>query len=329
MQKRINLISKFLILALFTSGCAQFKTRSQIPQQKTNKEDRQKDQPFESQADEQIGDGDMEEDGFQEPPPPIPQKKSSPKLGLILGAGGARTFAHAGVLKILDNERIPVHAIVGLEWGALLAGIYAQDGRVHNLDWKLYKLSDNDLPGQSLLSKAFSKDNVSTMSSYLKTVFETSKIEKAKVPFACPSISTQSGSMMLVGRGQFKAAVESCLPYPPLFASKNSRFAEPLSVEQSAQWLRRQGAEVIVFVDVLSDGDIWTSSNLPSDESSRLLWWEVRRRYRGKIPGVDEVITVPVGKYGIGEFAKRKTIGDVGQGAGRELSRRLLQRYNF
>jgi NTE family protein len=248
---------------------------------------------------------------------------------LILGAGGARAFAHAGVLKALEMEHIPVHAVVGLEWGSLMAGIFAQEGRVHNLDWKLYKLRDEDLPGQSFLSKAFSKDGISIMSPYLKTVFEDSKIDKAKVDFACPTISTRNGSIGWMEKGSFRSAVEACLPYTPLFAAKDGRFAAPFDLAQAAQWLRRHGAEVVVFVDVLSEGNLWSNGQMPSDESARLLWWEVQHLYRIGAPGVDEVIKVPLASYNLGGFSKRKAISEVGLTAGKDLARRLMRKYNF
>lgn len=330
LQKSFRTLFLCAVLALFFAGCAQIKTRNQISKKDESTPGARQEQPFDERESE-VSETEIEKDGgdFQEMPAPKPQKKSSPRLGIILSGGGARTFAHAGVLKILESEKIPVHAIVGLEWASLMAGIYAQDGSVHNLEWKLYKLRDKDLPGQSLLSKAFSKDNVSTMNEYLNTVFQSTRIEKAKLPFSCPSISTDSGSVVWLARGSFKSTIESCLPYPPLFASKGNRFGEPMGLEQAAQWLRREGAEVVVFIDVLSEGDLWKASNLPEDESSRLLWWEVRRQYRSGAKGIDEIIRVPLSRYGIGEFTKRKAIAEAGQGSGRELSRKLLQNHNF
>jgi NTE family protein len=47
------------------------------------------------------------------------------RIGLVLGGGGARGAAHIGVLKILERERIPVHAIAGTSVGAIIGGLYA------------------------------------------------------------------------------------------------------------------------------------------------------------------------------------------------------------
>lgn len=47
------------------------------------------------------------------------------RIGLVLGGGGARGAAHIGVLKVLERERIPIHAIAGTSVGAIVGGLYA------------------------------------------------------------------------------------------------------------------------------------------------------------------------------------------------------------
>jgi NTE family protein len=50
---------------------------------------------------------------------------SAPRVGLVLSGGGARGAAHIGVLKVLEEQRIPVHAIAGTSMGAVVGGLYA------------------------------------------------------------------------------------------------------------------------------------------------------------------------------------------------------------
>ena len=54
--------------------------------------------------------------------PPLP---ASPRIGLVLGGGGARGAAHIGVLEVLENLRIPISCVAGTSMGALIAGAYA------------------------------------------------------------------------------------------------------------------------------------------------------------------------------------------------------------
>ena len=67
------------------------------------------------------------------------------KLGLALGGGGARGFAHLGVLKVLEKEQIPIYAITGCSMGALIGGLYAYFGSAKEVDEFIAKvISDPD-----------------------------------------------------------------------------------------------------------------------------------------------------------------------------------------
>ena len=56
---------------------------------------------------------------------PQPEEIGRPKIGLVLSGGGARGAAHVGVIKVLDEMRIPVDYIVGTSMGAVVGGLYA------------------------------------------------------------------------------------------------------------------------------------------------------------------------------------------------------------
>ncbi len=66
----------------------------------------------------------------------------APRIGLVLGGGGAKGFAHVGVLQVLEEYRVPVHAIAGTSMGAVVGSLYASgidaDGLVEvtrDIDW--------------------------------------------------------------------------------------------------------------------------------------------------------------------------------------------------
>ncbi len=81
---------------------------------------------------------------------------SAPKIGLVLGGGGARGAAHIGVLKVLEREHIPVHAIAGTSMGSIVGGLYAAgytpdeiEALIASIDWKDFFSDDParaDLP---------------------------------------------------------------------------------------------------------------------------------------------------------------------------------------
>ena len=73
--------------------------------------------------------------GSAGPPPaivtePAPTVEIRPRIGLALGGGGARGFAHIGAMRVLEQEKIPIDIIVGTSVGSLIGALYADQGRV-------------------------------------------------------------------------------------------------------------------------------------------------------------------------------------------------------
>jgi NTE family protein len=71
-----------------------------------------------------------------------PLANPEPRIGLVLGGGGARGAAHIGVLKELERMRVPIHAVAGTSMGAIVGGLYASgmtpdelEELVNTLDW--------------------------------------------------------------------------------------------------------------------------------------------------------------------------------------------------
>lgn len=73
---------------------------------------------------------------------PLSAEEKAPRVGLVLGGGGARGIAHIGVLKVLEEMRIPISCIAGTSMGSLVGGIYASGmpldemtERVEAIEW--------------------------------------------------------------------------------------------------------------------------------------------------------------------------------------------------
>jgi predicted acylesterase/phospholipase RssA len=68
-----------------------------------------------------------------------------PRVGLVLGGGGARGAAHIGVLEVLEKLRVPVDCVAGTSMGALVAGVYASGLSRRTMRSKLAKADWDDL----------------------------------------------------------------------------------------------------------------------------------------------------------------------------------------
>ena len=71
-------------------------------------------------------------------------KFNSVKIGLALGGGGARALAHIGILKILEEESVPIHYLAGTSMGAIISAVYAQNPSVDKLVERFQTSLDED-----------------------------------------------------------------------------------------------------------------------------------------------------------------------------------------
>src|SRR5262245_37301491 len=70
---------------------------------------------------------------------------SSPRIGLALSGGGARGLAHIGVLKVLEELRVPVHCVTGTSMGAIVGGAYATGSSPSHLQEAVIKADWDDI----------------------------------------------------------------------------------------------------------------------------------------------------------------------------------------
>jgi NTE family protein len=158
--------------------------------------------------------------------------KQKIKVGLALGGGGARGLAHIGVLKALEEEKIPIHAIAGTSMGAVVGGAYAQmsDSRklillAHDLidkfdlksGWMKFLSHEgekNKEKKESLLKELgyfvrrrliyvvgasrISLEHQEKLMEPLKTAVRDEPIENAKIPFAAVAIDLVSGREVVI-----------------------------------------------------------------------------------------------------------------------------------
>jgi predicted acylesterase/phospholipase RssA len=74
--------------------------------------------------------------------------KPRPRIGLVLGGGGAKGAAHVGILGVLDEMRIPVDCIIGTSMGALVGGTYASGMSASELEAAIRAISWQDAIGR-------------------------------------------------------------------------------------------------------------------------------------------------------------------------------------
>lgn len=263
---------------------------------------------------------------------PAPSQKpiTSPrKVGIILGPGGAKAFAHAGVLKELQKARIPISQVVGMEWGALVGALFSQTGQAHEMEWKLYKLEKYPTPTTGFLSGKIKPGTIKDLAPFFEEAFAQSQIENSTVDFACTYQRLNEGEVRWQDRGSFAKSLGPCLSLPPLYKGEIGMYAAPTAIAEAVERLKNHGADVIIVVNVLSRGRLINLSQLSDPDEPAIFWQEVRRNFRANGLAIDEWIDVDTSGFMIGDFARRRDLVSAGERAGQRAARRLIDRFGF
>jgi NTE family protein len=261
---------------------------------------------------------------------PILPRPTGAKVAVILGPGGAKSFAHVGVLKALQQQRIPVEKVVGLEWGALMAALYAQKGQSHDLEWKLYKMEQKNLPRpKGFFSRGGGETNVKVMEDFLTEAFGKDEATKTKLRFACPTRSIYSGVVSWQDRGLLKDVVKRCLAYPPVFQVQGTFFAGASQAREAIELLTNENFGTIILVNVLGSALPVAQDGLLDNSQTVILWQEVRRALLEASQLNVETISVDTSAYPILQFESKRDLVLLGEVAGQKAAAALVHKYGF
>jgi predicted acylesterase/phospholipase RssA len=258
---------------------------------------------------------------------PAPSEKVIPKIGLVLSPGGARTFAELGVLKELIKARVPISAIVGVEWGSLVGALYAQNGQIHEAEWKLYKLETKELTSHSLFGES-RPQSIKNLEGFFAENLKGRSLPQAMVRFACPSLSLWSGTFQWQERGEFSDAMKKCLPSSPLLKPSGPWAASLVSGRDAALWLRRQGFNTVIAVNVLRSPDEFDQERMLDDLTLATLIHEVRRSFQNR-ESFDDVIDIDTKGFRVTDFEKRRELVSIGERLGRPQAEAIASKYGF
>jgi NTE family protein len=177
------------------------------------------------------------------------------KIALVLGAGAARGFAHIGVLKILESNKVPIHMIVGTSAGSFAGSLYAYGFNAFELQKLSFGIERDDIIDFTIPDNGFIKGE--KLEAYVNRIVRNTPIEKVRVPFYAVATDLQSGREMVFGIGNTGTAVRASCSIPGIFMPPvisgrtyvDGGVASPVAVEAA----RKLGADVVIAVD-LSEG---------------------------------------------------------------------------
>jgi NTE family protein len=242
-------------------------------------------------------------------------KKEKPKVALILGPGGLRAFAHAGVLQEFHRAKFPLFAVGGLEAGALPAALFTSKPQAFEVEWQMMKLKEDDFFESGLMSGKKPKD-LKDWQDLLKGYFAANRIEDSRISFGCITTQMDKNLPMVISKGTFEKFLPYCLAFPPLFKSFDRHIAGAQQLTSLIQHFKSKGANYFIYVDLLSDKQ---KKVLKSDENL-VLWNQIAQSLQLQQVGAHEVIRIPISDELTAFSARRELVQK-----GREATTRAVQ----
>jgi NTE family protein len=188
-------------------------------------------------------------------PDPVTSKRP-PKIGLALGGGAARGFAHVGVISALEEAGIKVDLVVGTSAGSLVGAIYASGKNAAQLQEIALKMEEAEITDWTLpfFSRGILRGEA--LSQYVNRQVSNKLMESMSLPLGIVATDLKSGQGVLFQRGDTGQAVRASSSVPSVFNPVKIGDREyvdgGLVAPVPVRYAKQMGTELIIAVDISS-----------------------------------------------------------------------------
>lgn len=276
-------------------------------------------------------------------------QKPRPKVGVVLSGGGAKGFAHIGVLKVLEQAGVKIDYIAGTSMGAVVGGLYASGYSAAQIDSIFYNTNFDELlqdyiprSSKSFYEKrndqmyaitlpfnkfkfgipiAYSKGmyNYNLLSKLTHKVRYINDFSKLPIPFVCVATDIERGEEVVLDHGYLPQAMLASSAFPSLFSPVeidgklliDGGVVNNYPVEQ----IRKMGADIVIGVDVQDD----LKDRKSLKDATRILVQitnlDMIKSMKEKQKLTDIYIKPDVSNYGVISFDSGRDIIKIGEDA--------------
>ena len=204
------------------------------------------------------------------PAPAVPPKlPRPPRIGLALGGGAARGFAHIGVIQVLEEAGIRPDLVVGTSAGSLVAALYAAGRSGTELARVALAMDESAITDWSFPGRGMIRGEA--LARYVREQSGNKLIEQMPLPLGIVATDLDNGLPMLFQRGDVGMAVRASSAVPAVFQPVKIGTREyvdgGLVSPVPVRFARQMGAELVIAVDISSPPD----GNPTSDPFKMLL----------------------------------------------------------
>jgi NTE family protein len=250
-------------------------------------------------------------------PPPSAKTgpKKEPRIALVLGGGSAKGFAHVGVIRILEQEKIPIHMIVGTSVGSLIGAIYASNPDSFQLEWATFKINRGDILDFSIVSSKLGSVPGARLEAFVEQTAKAKKVEDTKIPFYPIATDLNTGETVILGKGSLARAVHASAAIPGIFVPVqfDNRILVDGGVSDNVACdvARSKGADIVIAVNLQRD---IKEANIESfiDVIAQSINILMRESSKAKLQQADVVIEPDTKGVSSFDFSQKKLLVEEG-----------------
>lgn len=273
-------------------------------------------------------------------------QKKQPKIGLVLSGGGAKGFAHVGVLKEIDKAGLQIDYIAGTSMGAVIGGLYAIGYSGEQIEQIIVNtnflatvrdlLSRNTKPffekensektvltlpisnGKAGFPKGVSKGQniLNLLRELLASVEGVQDFSKLPIPFLCIATDVETGGEFVLDKGDLPLAIRASASFPtlltPIDIDNRLLIDGGIANNFPVSLLRKKGIDFIIGVDV--EGKLFEKDKLNSVVAimSQILSYQMYSKSNTEKKTVDLYIHPKIFEYNVVDFDKKEKILEIG-----------------
>jgi NTE family protein len=242
-------------------------------------------------------------------PPVVEPARRAPRLGLALGGGAARGFAHVGVIQVLEQNGIRPDLVVGTSAGSLVAALYASGKSGAELERAALAMDEATLTDWTLPLQGRGMLRGEALARYVRQAVDGKLIEQMALPLGILATNLGNGQGTLFRRGDAALAVRASSAVPGVFTPVSiagqdyvdGGLVAPVPVSQA----RAMGAEVVLAVDISSDPEGNDASGLLQVmlQTTAIMGQTINRH---ELKGADLVLRPALSGVGGADFSNRQ-----------------------
>jgi NTE family protein len=292
-------------------------------------------------------------------PPPPAGAAGRPKIGLVLGGGGALGISHVGVLKVLEELRIPIDYVTGTSMGSIVGGLYASGlspdvigNTLAAIDWgdalrdkpqredlTFRRKQDTDryllgieigigMDGARLPRGAASGQKLSYLLQTLTATTVTAEsFDALNIPFRCVGTDIRTGEAVVLSRGNLGDSMRASMAVPGAFTPVEIQghllVDGGLVKNMPVDVVKEMGAEIVIAVDVVGSEAADVKVDTLPELLARSYTILKRPMEEVQLKNADYVVVPQLQGLTAGDFHRAAEFVPRGEAAARALSAKL------